>query len=78
MAQLFARQLPQTPDLETRPVLVVAGRDDWSIPMQNNEWLARTFEAPLKVVPGAHNVMVDPSWEASAVVINDWLRERFG
>ena len=77
MSELFRRPPPQTPDLDTRPVLVVAGRDDWSIPMPNHEWLAETFRAPLKVVPGAHNLMVDPAWEESAQAIGTWLDERF-
>jgi len=75
MAELFKRKPPETPDLDTRPVLVVAGRDDWSIPMSNQEWLASTFEAPLKIVPGAHNLMVDPAWQESASVIHEWLME---
>lgn len=77
MHELFKRPPPETPDLDARPVLVVAGRDDWSIPIPDQEWLARTFNAPLKVVTGAHNLMVDPAWEESAVAINDWLEERF-
>ena len=77
MSELFRRPPPQTPDLDTRPVLVVAGRDDWSIPMPNHEWLAETFRAPLKVVPGAHNLMVDPAWAESAQAIGTWLDERF-
>jgi len=76
MAELFKRKPPQTPDLDTRPVLVVAGRDDWSIPMANQEWLAETFQAPLKIVPGAHNLMVDPAWQESASAIDQWLIER--
>lgn len=77
MHELFKRLPPETPDLDTRPVLVVAGRDDWSIPMQDQEWLAKTFDAPLKVVTGAHNLMLDPAWEESASTINAWLAERF-
>jgi len=56
--QLFARKPPETPDLKTRPVLVVAGREDWSIPMRDHEWLARTFNAPLEIRPGAHDVTI--------------------
>ncbi|CDO59698.1 hypothetical protein BN1012_Phect1484 [Candidatus Phaeomarinobacter ectocarpi] len=78
MHEIFKRPAPDTPDLETRPVLVVAGSDDWSIPMRDQEWLAKTFEAPLKVVTGAHNLMLDPAWEESAETINAWLDGRFG
>lgn len=77
IAETFKRSPPATPDLDTRPVLVVAGRDDWSIPMADHEWLARTFAAPLTVVPGAHNLMVDPAWEQSAETINNWLGREF-
>ena len=46
--------------------------------MRDQEWLAKTFEAPLKVVTGAHNLMLDPAWEESAKSINAWLDNRFG
>ena len=78
LKETFKRPPPRTPDLETRPVLVVAGEDDWSIPMKNNRWLARVFKAPLETVPGAHCLMVDPNWEAGARVIEAWLCSRFG
>ncbi|WP_353560373.1 alpha/beta fold hydrolase [Pyruvatibacter sp. HU-CL02332] len=77
MHELFKRPPPETPDLDTRPVLVVAGRDDWSIPMADQEWLSTVFQASLRVVTGAHNLMLDPAWEESASTINAWLEERF-
>lgn len=77
IGEVFSRAAPLTPDLETRPVLVVAGEGDWSIPMKNHHWLAEQYNAPLKVVPGAHCLMVDPSWEKSALAIEEWLTETF-
>jgi len=77
MAELFKRPPPDTSGLDQSPALIIAGRDDWSIPIQDNEWLADTFKAPLRIVPGAHNLMLDPAWEESATAINEWLTSRF-
>jgi len=77
LSEIFSRDVPETPDLETRPVLVVAGRDDWSIPMKDHEWLAATFKAPLKVCKGPHNLMLEPHWQETAATIDAWLHSRF-
>jgi pimeloyl-ACP methyl ester carboxylesterase len=71
--EVFQREMPPAPDLAARPVLVVAGRDDWSIPMRDHEHLARSFRAPLEVCPGAHDLMLDTAWRASAEAIHGWL-----
>jgi pimeloyl-ACP methyl ester carboxylesterase len=75
--EVFSRSRPEVPDLKSRPVLVVAGDDDWSIPMKDNEKLARTFNAPLVVCPGAHDLMLDPNWQISANSIANWLSTTF-
>lgn len=75
--EVFSRQRPETPDLKEGPVLVVAGRDDWSIPIRDHEDLARHFNAPLEVCPGAHDLMLDPQWRASARTIEAWLSATF-
>ena len=72
--EVFSRDLPPRPDLATRPVLVVAGRDDWSIPLHDHRRLAEHFGAPLEISPGAHDLMLDPRWHHSAAVIERWLR----
>lgn len=77
LREVFSRDVPDTSGTDARPVLVVAGRDDWSIPMTDNEWLAAQYGAPLAICPGAHNLMLDPDWEASAQAIADWLDARF-
>ena len=77
LKEVFSRKPPQTPDLETRPVLVIGGEHDWSIPMRDNRRLAKTFRAELKACPGAHDMMLDPRWEASAMAIDAWLDARF-
>lgn len=60
------------------PVLVVAGTEDWSIPMKDHEALSRAYDAPLVQCPGYHDLMLDPRWEESAIAINDWLGRTFG
>lgn len=77
ITEIFGRGEPETPDLDTRPVLVVAGRDDWSIPMKDHEWLAATFKAPLKVCAGPHDLMLEPRWQDPATAIEAWLAETF-
>ncbi len=77
--EVFSRRMPETAsgDLKTRPVLVVAGHDDWSIPLRDHQQLARALEAPLAICPGAHDLMLDPAWEVAARAIHGWLMDIF-
>jgi pimeloyl-ACP methyl ester carboxylesterase len=73
MAELFTRAPQKRADGDHRPALVVAGSDDWSIPLPSHEALAEAFKAELKVCPGAHDLMLDPQWESNARAMDDWL-----
>lgn len=75
LREVFSREAPETPDLSARPVLVIAGRDDWSIPIQDHQRLAEWFSAHIEICPGSHDLMLDPEWQASAQAIDVWLRE---
>lgn len=77
MAETFSRNPQKRADGDPRPALVVAGKDDWSIPLASHEALAQAFTADLKVCPGAHDLMLDPQWEESATVIETWLQAHF-
>ncbi len=78
LREVFSRDAPEVAADERRPVLVVAGRDDWSIPMADHEWLADLYHGDLKVCSGAHDIMLDPGWQDSADTIRVWLEEKFG
>lgn len=77
MAEIFARAPQNKTGGDQRPVLVIAGQDDWSIPLSSHEALAKAFAAGLKVCPGAHDLMLDPLWEKNASAIEMWLRDHF-
>ncbi|MEZ5945391.1 MAG: alpha/beta fold hydrolase [Hyphomonas sp.] len=77
MAEIFPRAAAYRPDGDARPVLVVGGEDDWSIPPASHEALAARYNAPLAMCPGAHGMMLDPHWKASAQAILDWLGAAF-
>jgi pimeloyl-ACP methyl ester carboxylesterase len=77
MAELFTRAPQKRADGDHRPALVVAGSDDWSIPLPSHETLAEAFKAELKVCPGAHDLMLDPQWESNARAMEEWLSASF-
>lgn len=77
ITELFSREPPLHPIEDKRPVLVVAGKDDWSIPMSEHRRLQRAFRADFAACPGAHDLMLSLHWEATATAINDWLVSRF-
>jgi pimeloyl-ACP methyl ester carboxylesterase len=77
MAEVFARAPQRRARGDMRPALVVAGQDDWSIPIESQQSLASAFGAELKVCPGAHDLMLDPQWELNARVMDEWLSARF-
>ncbi len=73
--ELFSRLPPAVDPDERRPVLVVAGRDDWSIPLRDNEWLRDTYRAAFAICPGAHDLMLSRHWQETAQSIGRWLAE---
>lgn len=77
MAETFSRKPQKRAEGDSRPALVIAGQDDWSIPLASHEALAQAFAADLKVCPGAHDLMLDPRWEENATTIETWLQAHF-
>jgi pimeloyl-ACP methyl ester carboxylesterase len=77
MAELFTRAPQKRAEGDRRPALVVAGIDDWSIPLSSHKALADAFAAELKVCPGAHDLMLDPQWETNARAMDEWLSASF-
>lgn len=75
--EIFSRAAPEVDASDTRPVHVMAGADDWSIPRLDNENLAAIYQTELAVCPGWHDLMLDPDWEASAQSIERWLDQNF-
>lgn len=77
MSEVFSRPPPKVREDECRPVLVVAGANDVSIPLAAHEQASRSLRATLEVCPGAHDLMLDPYWQESASAIEKWLCDRF-
>jgi len=77
MAEIFSRPPPDVDVNESRPVHVIAGADDWSIPLSANAELAETYQTVMGTCPGWHDLMLDPEWEASAQSIQRWLDRNF-
>lgn len=75
LREVFSREEMRPDQSDRRPVLVVAGKDDWSIPMKEHRHLAKTYRASLITCPGAHDLMLDESWSATAEAINSWLND---
>ncbi len=76
--ELFSRKTLKRASDDARPCLVVAGKDDWSIPLRDHEELCNDFAAELEICPGAHDLMLDTHWEETAWAILDWLgKQRF-
>jgi pimeloyl-ACP methyl ester carboxylesterase len=74
---LFTRPPLVVDPSERRPVLVVAGRDDWSIPLSDHEALRDAYRAEFAVCPGAHDLMLSLHWKAAAEAIRQWLEAKF-
>lgn len=77
LSELFTRAPQAKRPEDHRPVLVLAGSDDWSISMASHEALALAFRADMKVCPGAHDLMLDPQWEVNATAMHQWLQQKF-
>lgn len=76
VSQIFSREPPPQVASQARPVLVLAGADDWSIPMHEHEDVCRRYRGTLTICPGSHDLMLDPAWEDSARAIESWLAQR--
>lgn len=75
IAQVFERQAPEPVEGDERPVLVIAGREDWSIPLKQHKIFVDTYRADYEVCNGHHGMMIDPEWEDSAARILRWLEK---
>lgn len=74
LKDVFSRDPPPRSDRAAGPALVVAGRDDWSIPLRDQRQLAEHLGASFEICSGAHDLMLDPHWMQSATAIDSWLR----
>ncbi|MEP6390294.1 MAG: alpha/beta hydrolase [Halioglobus sp.] len=70
---VFSREPAKHPKSDDRPVLVIAGTDDWSIPLSEHRKDSETYRTPLILCKGAHDLMLDPDWSDSATTIRNWL-----
>ena len=77
LGELFSRDAPAVSPGDTRPVHVIAGGDDWSIPAAEHVSLASAYNATLETCPGWHDLMLDPNWQESAASIHRWLTQNF-
>jgi pimeloyl-ACP methyl ester carboxylesterase len=77
VAEVFARPPPRVEEGDDRPVLVIAGAGDWSIPLSSHEQTRRAYDAPLEICPGAHDLMLDPEWRHTARTLETWLTRVF-
>lgn len=75
--ELFSRAPPSHPPGDQRPILIVAGREDWSIPMRDHEALRDAYRATLSVCPGGHDLMLSRHWEETAKTMRRWLESKF-
>lgn len=74
---VFARQASEFPENDKRPVLVIAGKDDWSIPLADHKRDGLIYRTNPQVCAGAHDLMLDPEWLDSAETIHAWLQKKF-
>lgn len=75
--EVFTRAPPTHEPSDYRPVLVVAGKDDWTIPMRDHKALRDAYRAQLVVCPGAHDLMLSLKWEETAKAVSTWLVREF-
>lgn len=74
IADVFSRAALARDPADHRPALVIAGQDDWSIPMRDHARLAKQYSAPLVVCAGAHDLMFDLDWRETAAALESWLQ----
>ena len=73
MSEVFSRQAPCPRPGDERPTLVIAGREDWSIPLSAHEPLVQAYGADFRVCEGSHDLMLDSRWKDSAEALLGWL-----
>ena len=74
---LFA--LPDTRRIRERgtPMLILSAEDDHVFPPTEVKALGELYDAPVVMLPDtAHDVMLEPGWQAAADRIYSWLEER--
>ncbi len=71
--------LPDTRRIRERrtPMLILGAADDHVFPAPEVEALGQLYDAPVVVLPDtAHDVMLEPGWQAAAEQICHWLEEQ--
>ena len=71
--------LPDTRRIRERrtPMLILGAADDHVFPPPEVEALGQLYDAPVVVLPDtAHDVMLEPGWQAAAEQICHWLEEQ--
>ena len=75
---MFALRRPR-PRGVTTPMIVLTGDRDRLFSVAEQERTARAYGVPLEVFPGmAHNLMLDPGWEAVADRVAGWASATLG
>ena len=69
----FAMAVPRRLELITVPMLVVGAADDALLARSDLERAAHEVHAPVRIVPGGHDVMLDGRWREGLDVILDWI-----
>ena len=74
--EMMVLALPH-PDRIRTPMLVLAAGDDRAYTVGEAQATARAYQTEAEVFPGmAHDMMLDPGWQAVAERIVAWLQER--
>lgn len=61
------------------PVLVIAGDDDYFIPLSRSQRVADRYKAPIHVAQGrGHMLIIEPGYEELCDWIGKWVRSTFG
>lgn len=58
------------------PMLVIGGENDWTITRSDVEATAKAYGAEMVMFPGAHDLMLEPGWEAVAQRIDAFIRSK--
>lgn len=69
----YAMMAPRAMEPITLPLLVVGAADDALLARSDLERAATELDAPVRIVPGGHDVMLDGHWRAGLEVILDWV-----
>lgn len=69
----YAMLVPRALEPIKVPMLVVGAADDALLARSDLERAATELNAPVRIVPGGHDVMLDGHWRAGLDVILDWV-----